>query len=114
MEICSDADSFARTSRDIKRKGFQNSSSQGMGLMLMNMGLLSGNISRLLLLSGDIEKNPGPFPKVSFKADFSSTNFHFQIKDWLHQYLIIAQIFNREDPVAELQDDVEDQEEKIR
>ena len=111
MEICSDADSFARTSRDIKRKCFQNLSSQGMGLMLMNMSLLSGNIWRLLLLSGDIEKNPGPFPKVSSKADFS---FHFQIKGWLHQYLIIAQIFNREDPVAELQDDVEDQEEKIR
>ena len=80
MEICSDADSFARTSRDIKRKGFQNSSSQGMGLMLMNMALLSGNIWRLLLLSGDIEKNPGPFPKVSSKGNFSSTVFTFKSK----------------------------------
>ena len=51
-----------------------------MGLMLMNMSLLSGNISRLLLLSGDIEKNPGPFPKVSSKADFSSTVFTFKSK----------------------------------
>ena len=51
-----------------------------MGLMLMNMSLLSGNIVRLLLLSGDIEKNPGPFPKVSSKADFSSTVFTFKSK----------------------------------
>ena len=64
IEIRSDAVSFARTSRKIKQKGFQSLSSQGMGLMLMNMSLLSGNIWRLLLLSGDIEKNPGPFPKV--------------------------------------------------
>ena len=51
-----------------------------MGLMLMNMSLLSGNIWRLLLLSGDIEKNPGPFPKVSSNADFSSAVFTFKSK----------------------------------
>ena len=84
--------------------------------MLMNMSLLSGNIVRLLLLSGDIEKNPGPFPKVCPKQD-SPQQFSFsnqRLVTSILLYILIAQIFNREDPVAELQDDVEDQEEKIR
>ena len=55
----------------------------------------------------------GPFQRF-VQSRVLLNSFHFQIKGWLHQYLIVAQIFNREDPVAELQDDVEDQEEKIR
>ena len=79
----------------------------------MNMSLLSENIWRLLLLSGDIEKNPGPFPKVCPKQG-SPQQFSLSNQRLVTSIIIITQIFNREDPVAELQDDVEDQEEKIR
>ena len=47
--------------------------------------------SGLLLLCGDVETNPGPFPSLPKLPSF-----------------------NREDPITDLQDTVDDQEEKIR
>ena len=98
-------------------------SGNGSAYKILRMELLSSNISRsissLLLQCGDIEKNPGPFPKVFLGTNcFYWTNNSFGQKScWKQQtfnIILFWQIFNREDPVVELQDLVEDQDEKIR